>query len=315
MRRCGKPWSLFLQSAVFLSSNYMVASPMRCNSSDNDTKPNAKPRKCSEYNDWLSFFDGSLPSKCANDPSCMYKRSTFSGQCVKKDEVIDEVKSGEVPVSITDRPIRIYAEIIGSDAITKGLQPIKVLVNETFVESALGSIKDSHAIATSLGKDIVINILDESESRGKLGEWLQYIFSYESVRGPTRNLIYWSLSQEDMIYTSSTFLRLQMAYWLSKHMKHSKEQLLLITDNFLKSKQHQSEVILPLLKWTFQFEVVQAPIANAIVESIPNAKVNLTLHIKSQFVYLFTSLFDSQDLATEGLIYLVKQLLSSDYAK
>jgi len=276
--------------------------------SNNDSKTDSDSQNpCNQFNSaYKKLFGRENINSCNKHKNCVYIGDVVSGKCefvpidITKahshvdDETTSANPSSEAPSgkdnefhqtlkTVAKGKRKIYAEIIGVDDISRGLRPVKVLVNESFVASALDSIKaalNSHDLANSLAKDLVINILDASDNRPKLGKWLQYIFDYESVRNPTRWLVYWSIARTDTIHQSSSLLRTQIDYWCVKEGFPTTKSLLLgLTNNWLVSKESQRDAIVPLIKWVVQDQYVNDVLRQGLEDVLPSTKVFCLLNL------------------------------------
>ena len=185
---------------------------------------------------------------------------------------------------------RLYAEIIDNDIDERS--PLRVLVHETLSSSAVDSIRDSQQLANELAKCLLIEVLDRSENPGKLGLLLQYLFEYDAVLSPTRELIYWSLIQDETVKNTIFYTNLNRNYWLGlstlgQHVRTNRgverqrgakeltqEVLLALAIQWLSDPETHKIVITPLLDWTLKSqESVITPLAALTAESIPTAKV------------------------------------------
>ena len=161
----------------------------------------------------------------------------------------------------------LYAELISRENIP----PIKVYLNRHISSSAVESLKDSEALAMQLAKQLVIETLTEKEMPNKFGELLRYIFAYESIRQPTRWLVYWSLNENSNVRYMNTFTRWQLDWWMQNG---GVPQVGSLCDWWLRDRQSREATINPLLKWTLrQRETVVNPTTAIVVSSLPYAKV------------------------------------------
>lgn len=295
-------WILFATIGTF-----RVKSALQAPAQSDDSKPD----ECRKYNQLFNQLKGfSNKEACNNNRGCLYHGFPVVGSCESKgDRTLPktaenrhdkttksnhrDISHEEFSRSVRDKDLldsnqvervvdsvkrKIYAEIVGEDNVSKDMRPIKILVDVTLVPPILDSLKDSHGLASALSKEIIENILHSPESPPKLGEWLQYIFAYESVRSPTRWLIYWSLSRRDTISLSTSLLKIQMRYWCVQDGAPTTRSLLLnLTQGWLKYPATQKDLIVPLIEWTVRDEYIHKSLATLIVVSTPSAKVSCSM--------------------------------------
>lgn len=208
---------------------------------------------------------------CIKDPACIF----HDGECITKKNI---------PQPSSTSPNTYYAEIMinPENFAAKGLRPLQVIVNDQIISSAVDSIKDAHTVAKSIGKKLVIDVLDTPSSKQQLGLWLQYLFSYESVQGPTRWLIYWSLAQDTTFQSTFSLTQEQVIYWLIHPDARPLTQAL--TSDLMKQwliyPPNQQNIILPLLEWSLkQDESVIHPLCDIVVDYLPFAREAVVLSL------------------------------------
>lgn len=95
------------------------------------------------------------------------------------------------------------------------LKDLQNLLHATITQSAIESLKESQQIANDFAKILVLDILSNADSRSGLGVFLHSLFKYESVRSPTRDLIYFSLILEPTLHTLHDAVLPSTDYWFT----------------------------------------------------------------------------------------------------
>ena len=292
------------------------------------SSPNGDQSPCRYYNSLEQRFSwAARRDRCNSESGCHFLGRRFTGTCVPaldypisvsgrtSDAVVaktsipslstshlvaaaQESKPADSSTSSTATDTadtskhrhRLYAEIVDNDI--DGRSPLRVLVHETLSSSAVDSIRDSQQLANELAKCLIIEVLDRSENPGKLGLLLQYLFEYDAVLSPTRELIYWSLIQDETVKNTIFYTNLNRNYWLGlsalgQHVRTNRgverqrgakeltqEALLALAIQWLSDPETRKVVINPLLDWTLKSqESVITPLADLTAEYIPTAKV------------------------------------------
>ena len=165
----------------------------------------------------------------------------------------------------------IYAELI-----TGKSPPIKVLLNEQITSTAVDSLKDSlndsKEFVNLFANNLVIEVLKDKNTAKTFGNFLNYTFSFESTKAPTRSLIYWSIMSDTSIGNISLLSTTQICTWMNLY---GKNQIVDVLDHYLLRKSFQTIYIHPLLLWTLQQEhIVISPLSNIIADSLLYTKVS-----------------------------------------
>ena len=205
----------------------------------------------------------------------------------------DVVKSLQKSLKKSDEKdkITIYAELTNPNGLSRGLSPIQLIVNEQILSSVMESIRDSHDLAKDIGKVLVLQVLNTPSSRSWLGEWLKYLFLYESVREPTRSLIFWSLKSEPIFIQTKHLTNKQIEYWLrNSEVKYiTKDIVVNAISSFLISSENQTNIILPLLKDLIKQEPIINNTTTLVTNIVPYSKVCL-IHLNF-FYHQFTQIY------------------------
>jgi hypothetical protein len=209
----------------------------------------------------------------------------------KDNTIIKTNTKDDMPIkNIKNRKIEIVGK---TDQRIPGIQ---LLVNDTLAITALEGIKDSHDLAQSIAKQLVVQVLTTPIYQDQFADILKYIFSYESVLSPTRWLVYWSLGGEDcksnLIYQS----KWQLNYWM-----HDKE---------------------PIGAKNFSVDQINSGIASWLSNPASRKNViipNITLYLNNNIDTITTEMAKSipkaQDKTIEGLSHLIVESLKSDMVR
>jgi hypothetical protein len=168
------------------------------------------------------------------------------------------------------RHIKLYAELISDRGISSEIPPLKVLINEKIAETAADQIRDSHAIARELAKSLLLDFLHHPTSKNQFGQFLDGLFKYESLRSPTRNLIYWSLTTPDVYSYTYDFTRYQAIQWF----RYSGPPLCssLIID-YISSSANRRATFAPLLAGVITDPGIAVnPLTELVVSSLPDTR-------------------------------------------
>lgn len=168
-------------------------------------------------------------------------------------------------------PISLYAEIVTDKALPADIPPIKVLIHDQIVSTAADSIRDSETVVNQLSKALILDFLTSPTSPEKFGTLLRYVFGYEYLVQPSRELIYWSLRNE---HTSN---------YISKTCKNGATQWIysqsgpLISTNLRSWMQGNGYTnISEIVRWGLQQEdITILPFTEIVTQSLPYAKVIL----------------------------------------
>jgi hypothetical protein len=163
-----------------------------------------------------------------------------------------------------------YAELISEKALPADLPAVKVLINDRIASSAVDQLRDSEMLAQKLAKEVVFDLLNDRHSPERLGTLLKYVFSYESLLQPARDLLYWSLHLPQS-YGS--------IYWMSKQSiqqmgQYEKQALASISQQWLLRPETRIHIITPLLICSFlQQANVALTLSELATATLPLAKV------------------------------------------
>ena len=163
---------------------------------------------------------------------------------------------------------------------TVSIKELQMLLHESITSSALMSLKDSHQIANDFAKILVLDILSHQESTSNLGILLSSLFKYESVRLPTRNLIYWSLFLPPTISTLSELSIVQTNYWLARDQegaKWTKSLLFQFLLPYLNNPDTVANTVSPLTVTVTELPSVQLALQKVVEDALPYLNVKLQL--------------------------------------
>jgi len=135
------------------------------------------------------------------------------------------------------------------------------------------SLRDSQQLANQIAKSIVINILEQKDNNKQLGLILKYIFSYETVLHPTRDLILWSILLPTTVDQAIDLLRFQRNYYMNgTGASYTSHQLLVLFEWWLLDAVSQQQVLVPLVERTIQLQTPKSlqPIIQNAADSIYN---------------------------------------------
>jgi len=172
--------------------------------------------ECEKYNTiWQRLQWAERRNRCNSELGCVFLGRRLTGTCCVRDldAHIPSRAIVENPPS-DEKNIAFYAELVSDFSNGKDFLPIQVLVKESIKFSAVESLRDSHLIANQLAKNLVIDVFKHPDSINKLGQILQYMFNYDGVLQPTRNLVYWSLGLDVTIQNTNELIKSQRNYYL-----------------------------------------------------------------------------------------------------
>ena len=182
-------------------------------------------------------------------------------------------KSDLNPPEVASGP-DIFGEVLSRSTIS--LKDLQMILHESIATSAVVSLRESRQIAHDFAKILVIDILNNPESTNNLGSLLDSLFEYESVRFPTRDLIYWSLTLDPTLEATYSLGNIQTAYWLhGDGAPYTKSLLQYYAIWWLRDHQSYEDTIKPLIVYVTEIPEVQDTLTQVIAESLPYTKVIL----------------------------------------
>ncbi len=112
----------------------------------------------------------------------------------------------------------------------------------------------------------MIALLDDNNNPSKFGELLQYMFAYETVVGPTRDLVYWSLNSSDSYRGAKWLATTQRDYWLEgEGQPYTKHNLVELCEWWLLHPVTRTGTLQPYLEWTIESDDISLhPISTAL---------------------------------------------------
>eukprot|EP01039_Chlorochromonas_danica_P008286 gene8286-9136_t len=205
-----------------------------------------------------------------------------------------------------------YAELLSDKGLPSDLPPIKVLINDQLATTAVDQLRDSQVAAHELAKNLVIDMLRDKDSPKKLGTLLQYVFKYESLLQPTRDLLYWSLR----LPTTYSPIYSQLKYTFNYAESAQQEQLAALSKSWLLDPQTKREIIIPLFKWNLEDEETTIkPLASLLGEVVPTYKAEVRAAVKDGLLEYLRS-DEARHVVRDGIVrYLSKDDPSSTPAE
>lgn len=172
----------------------------------------------------------------------------------------------------------IYAEIVSGKEQEENVPRLKVLLNAQLTSTAVDSLKDSEQMIHLLAENLIVEALKDKSTPKMFGEFMKYIFAYESTLSATRDLLYWALKTPDC-YRSIEFLS---AWQLKNYFNtYAPGQLSVAAQAWVVSVPSRRTVICPLLTWTLrQQEFVVYPLACLIKDTMPFARVSDSVFLR-----------------------------------
>jgi hypothetical protein len=270
-----------------------------------DSKGDDKDKRSSRCQKYNSFLETLLwterRKRCNLESGCTFVGRSVTGSCMALEHVTSESHTkDEIDISKRVWDAADIDSFRSSQSIAADLA--KQIVVETAVDSAVESLKDSQQLANEIAKELILQLLKTKENQGKLGQFLEYIFAYETVLSPTRELVYWSLAGRDCTTNLTILSKRQRDYWLAKPPRaltfdyhlltntrdyqvsqsmigagrpYTEANLLWLADWWLRDKESRETTVKPLLDWSLKLEEeVIKPVALMSAKSIPYNKVS-----------------------------------------
>lgn len=166
----------------------------------------------------------------------------------------------------------IFGEVLSRS--TFSLKDLQMILHQSIATSAVMSLRESREIANDFAKILVIDILNNPESTNYLGSLLGSLFLYESVRLPTRDLIYWSLQLDPTVEATTHLGRTQTTYWFADEgASYTKTIIVYYTLWWLRDKQSYDYTIKPLIVYVTEIPEVRETLTALTAEVLPYTKV------------------------------------------
>jgi hypothetical protein len=158
-----------------------------------------------------------------------------------------------------------------SDATAK--DRLYIIINQQLTSSAVDQLKDSQEIANYFAKSLILEYFQAPESPGQLGEFLQSLFSYDSIITPTRELIYWSLLQSDTRNNINILTKKQLQYWLKEEgVDYTHKITVDFFDWWLRHPLTCSDTIMPLVTWSLTQQDLAVKPSSVLLTSVIRSK-------------------------------------------
>lgn len=239
----------------------------------------ATPNSCEQYNSLVQRLSWAERDKrCSREPHCEFRGWRLTGECIhssnkavepvvrvptEADTIIQTLESADAQQLPLDQqqifepaqkePPQNFNLSTLENFAQRELQDFKDKINEQIKSEVKGQIRESQQAANDLAKSMIQDILAQSETKAQFGIFLQSLFAYESVRRPTRELIYWSLQRPDVVRSTCQLASNQVKYWLRNDGKHyTHEEFVGLIDWWLRHPDTTRTVLLPFLKWPLE---------------------------------------------------------------
>ena len=293
------------------------------------------PGPCAQYNTAFQRLQwATRDERCSGTPGCEFLGHKVTGSCVKKaDHVFHEenIESRVVPADWAlageDSAAISAATSVIATLAADPLSGVQQLVNDKLALSASDTIKESHDDAERLAKKLVLEALNKVEYRNEFGKVLEYIFSVESVRRPTRDLIYWSVSLPLSLNEIDRQAFSCARYFLipssrpagADSSQHASEfsyttlQLSTLISWWLMTP-HAKTVVNPLLEWTLK----QPHVSDAVVQIVNDALPYCAPYWKMCAKDAIKASLQSHELkiaARDSLMFLLKNVGEAPFAE
>lgn len=315
-------------------------------SAETRDQPNLQPSgtrfpsgPCAQYNTAFQRLQwATRDERCSGTPGCEFLGHKLTGSCVKKADHVFHEENEESRVVPADwalaeedsAAISAATSVIATLAADP-LSGVQQLVNDKLALSASDTIKESHDDAERLAKKLVLEALNKVEYRNEFGKVLEYIFSVESVRRPTRDLIYWSVSlplslneidRQAFSYARFFFIpstRSAMPAAGADSLRHASGfsyttlQLSTLISWWLMTP-HAKTVVNPLLEWTLK----QPHVSEAVVQIVNDALPYCAPYWKMCAKDAIKASLQSHELkiaARDSLMFLLKNVGEAPFAE
>lgn len=321
-------------------------------SKDNVQEAEKQPKfvispQCAKYNTILQRIQWATRDKrCCDTEGCEFLGNNITGNCVNRQgHVFPQVKEDENALNQANQKLKdshaqasasatasIYAatnaiatisQLDPLSAATTGMQQI---VNDQLSSSAADTLKESRNEAQEMAKKLVIDLLDKPESRKEFGRVLEYTFSFESVRRPTRDLVWWSVKSPLSINEIENQALWWRRYFLfppaasrqgsgspvglpeqsATGFAYTEAQLATLLSWWILTP-HAKSIINPLLEWTTHQPVVIESVTQIVNDALPYCRTYWTECAKTAIKDSLQS-SELKIAARDSLMYVLKNV-------
>lgn len=198
-------------------------------------------------------------------------------------------------------------EIVGKSSDQR-IPGIQLLVNDTLAITALEGIKDSHDLAQSIAKQLVVQVLTTPIYKNQFADILKYIFSYESILSPTRWLVYWALDGRDCLSNALYQSKWQLNYLMNDQepigaKNYSVGQINHGLDSWLRNSMTRKDILIPNISLYLNENI--DVITKEMVKSIPKTQ-DKTIEGLSTIIVESLKSEVVRSAARDGLVYYFK---------
>ncbi len=162
-------------------------------------------------------------------------------------------------------------EMIDTDVENQARKMLQAHVAISAVDSLRST--EAHDMAQEEAFALVMQLLTDPVYPAKVGEFLQYLFAFESVLAPTRDLIHWSLHQHETTEAMQLLCNGQRNYWLRARegKRYTHMHLVSLVSWWLSDEEVRKETVVPLLTYyvtdrDMVVDVVKASVVDALKE-------------------------------------------------
>lgn len=283
----------------------------------------AVSQRCAKLNTALQrLMWATREERCNNVEGCEFLGgSGIGGNCVNKLGHIFKDDDEEV---VGDKPLVLVGPSTPSP-LSAAATGVQQLVNEQLKSSASDTLKESRDDAEKLAKSLILDASNKPEYRHEFGRVLEYIFSFESVQKPTRDLVWWSVKSPMSMheiegqalwwrryFLNSTFPPISHRGSPGEGFTYTEEQLTTLLAWWL-STPHAKSVVNPLLIWTLREKVVVDSVVQIVIDALPYCTPYWKLCAKDA-IKLSLQSPELKVAARDSLFYLLKNVGESPLA-
>ena len=287
-----------------------------------ETQQRAVSQRCAKLNTALQrLMWATREERCSTTEGCEFLGgSAFGGNCVNK--LGHVFKDGEEEV-VVDKPLALVGTT--TSPLSAAATGVQQLVNEQLKSSASDTLKESRDDAEKLAKSLILDACNKTEYRHEFGRVLEYIFSFESVQNPTRDLVWWSVKSPMSMneiegqalwwrryFLSSTFPAISQRGSPGEGFNYTKEQLTTLLAWWLPTP-HAKSIVNPLLIWTLREKVVVDSVVQIVNDALPYCTPYWKLCAKDA-IKLSLQSPELKVAARDSLFYLLKNVGESPLA-
>lgn len=177
--------------------------------------------ECAQYNTFAQRLQWAhRDERCRKQPECTFVGLRMTGNCINADStspVPSAAASAPSTLSLptTTAPPSPTSSVPPPPSMPASLPDPMQLVNDQIQDTLSTTLRSSRSHAEELAKSLVIANLQATPRRAEFGRALGLVLSVESVRLPTRGLVYWSLKQPLAVQAMQS-----QASWWTRYFLH-----------------------------------------------------------------------------------------------